>query len=1093
MALTTVTVLFTDVVGSTELMSRVGEAAADELRREHFDRLRRVIGSTGGREVKNLGDGLMVVFEAAASALTCAAGMQQAMASTPIGTDQRERVEIRVGVASGEADTEDGDYFGVPVVEAARLCGAAGAGEVLVSELTRLLVRSRGGFDLEPVGPLELKGLPGPVDAARLRWEPATPEVAALPPALSALRSGSFVGRTAERALLADALKHVRAGERRGVLISGEPGLGKSTLAAMFAGDAAADGATVVYGRCDEDLRIPYQPWIEALSELVGHASPEVVAAHVQARGHVLGRLVPGLAVADRDAAPSTTDDENERHAMFAAVVDLLHRAGADAPVVVVLDDLHWADPGTVQLLRWVLNATADSRLMVTGTFRDSDIDADHPLSSLLAELHRRPGVDRLPLSGLGDVEVLALLETLAGHEMTNDGLRLRDALLAETGGNPFFVGELLRHLSESGAIRQGDDGRWAAGADLPAAGLPVSIREVIGKRTRWLGPDTHRVLSVAAVIGRDFDLDVLTRVVDLDEDRLVDLCDRAVAAAMLHPSERVDGYSFAHALIEHTLYDELSPTRRARTHRSVAEAIEELCGGDPGRRVGELARHWRLATRPADTAKAVTYARLAGDRALESLAAADAARWYRDAWDLMPEAQRHTAEGCELLIALGTAELRAGYPTYRDTAHAAGRLAIDLDRPDLVVRAALGLRNFNDHFGTVIQESVDLLEAALGLVGEHDSPERALLLARLAGETLHSASGGQRFDAARDAVAMAERLGDVTTLTDIMPNCLDLDRRDEGDDQWYRLLVELLGTLAVRKDRDDESRSGANVVQHAVAFGDDTTFHTLTARCIELASQLRTPHSLASAAMCAVQRAHFDGDPDALEAAAMRYREVHIAIAARPGSSAGARMAFVLGAFIRGTLDQILDAIAASARHRPDQPIYPAVHAWALAVSGHPGQAAALGTPPDVWRDTSSLVVAVRMLRAETAARCGDAQTSRTLIGLLAPCRNQIATTLTNPIYAVAHATGIARACVGDLDGAVADLEHAIAIHERWRAPFHTAYSRTALADVLTRRATTGDLDRAQSLANAATDVARERSYGYVLRDAAAVLQRLG
>jgi hypothetical protein len=202
--------------------------------------------------------------------------------------------------------------------------------------------------------------------------------------------------------------------------------------------------------------------------------------------------------------------------------------------------------------------------------------------------------------------------------------------------------------------------------------------------------------------------------------------------------------------------------------------------------------------------------------------------------------------------------------------------------------------------------------------------------------------------------------------------------------------------------------------------------------------------------------------------------------------------MAFVLGAFMRGTLDQLLDAIAASARERSDQPIYPAVHAWALAVSGHPGQAAALGTPPDVWRGSSVLVVAVRTLRAEAAARCGDEQACRALIGLLAPCGDQIATTLQNPIYAVAHAIGIARACVGDLDGAVADLEHAIAIHERWRAPFHTAYSRTALASVLTQRAAPGDLDRARALANAATDLARERDYGYILRDATAVLQRL-
>src|SRR5262249_5662546 len=264
------------------------------------------------------------------------------------------------------------------------------------------------------------------------------------------------------------------------VLISGEPGLGKSTLVATFAGDAAAEGAFVVYGRCDEDLHIPYQPWIEALSGLVGCVAPVVVDDHVAARGRVPGRLVPELAGVDPVAAPRPGDEEAERHLMFVAVVDLLQRAARDTATVVVLDDLHWADPGTVQLLRWVLTTPIDAQLMVVATLRDSDIGADHPLTDLLADLHRRPAIDRLPLPGLSDIEVLALLEALAGHEMDEGGLRLRDDLMAETAGNPFFLGEMLRHLSESGAIRQDADGRWVAGADLPSAGLPVSIREVI-------------------------------------------------------------------------------------------------------------------------------------------------------------------------------------------------------------------------------------------------------------------------------------------------------------------------------------------------------------------------------------------------------------------------------------------------------------------------------------------------------------------------------------------------------------------------------------------------------------------------------------
>ena len=180
---------------------------------------------------------------------------------------------------------------------------------------------------------------------------------------------------------------------------------------------------------------------------------------------------------------------------------------------MLVLDDLHWADRPTVQLLRHVVSADAPLRLFVIGTFRDSDVGADHPLAEALAALHRESGVERLALRGLGDDELLTLLETTAGHAMAEEGVALRDALLAETDGNPFFVGEMLRHLAETRAIYQDEQGRWVASADLRTSGLPVSIREVIGRRVARLGAPTQGALSLAAVIGRDFDVDVLARV----------------------------------------------------------------------------------------------------------------------------------------------------------------------------------------------------------------------------------------------------------------------------------------------------------------------------------------------------------------------------------------------------------------------------------------------------------------------------------------------------------------------------------------------------------------------------------------------------
>ena len=386
----------------------------------------------------------------------------------------------------------------------------------------------------------------------------------------------------------------------------------------------------------------------------------------------------------------SSSDAESERYLLFGAVVDLLARVSALAPVVLVLDDLHWADRPTIQLLRHVVSADAPLRLFVIGTFRDSDVDPDHPLAEALAALHRESGVERLALRGLGDDELLALLETTAGHAMADEGVALRDALLAETDGNPFFVGEMLRHLAETRAIYEDEQGRWVASADLRTSGLPVSIREVIGRRVARLGEPTRDVLSLAAVIGRDFDADVLARVSELDEDTLIDLCDQAVAAAVLTEADVAGRYTFAHALIEHALYDVALAGRRGRTHRRVAEALEELCGDDPAERIGELAYHWARAT-PPDAGKAIAYAQRAGDRALAQLAPDEALRWYRDALDLLDRASVDDPHRrAALLLGLGDAQRQTGDPAHRETLLAAGRLADDIDAVDLLVRAAL-------------------------------------------------------------------------------------------------------------------------------------------------------------------------------------------------------------------------------------------------------------------------------------------------------------------------------------------------------------------------------------------------------------------
>ena len=363
------------------------------------------------------------------------------------------------------------------------------------------------------------------------------------------------------------------------------------------------------------------------------------------------------------------TDSDTERFLLFAAVVGLLATVSEHQPVVLVLDDLQWADKGSLLLLRHLASADPTMRVMIVGTYRDSELSNADSLVDALAALRRLEGISRIDLVGLDDTGVVALMEAGAGHPLDDAAVGLAHAIHRETDGNPFFVSEVLRNLVETGAIGQDAEGHWVAEDSLDTATLPDSVREVIGARVLRLGKDAGRLLSVASVIGRDFDLDLLARATKTDEDDLLDILDAAAAVALVREVADSGRYTFAHALVQHTLYEDLGRNRRARAHRQVAEALEDLCGDRPGPRVGELARHWIAATQPIDLAKAVSYSRQAGDAALAALAPADALRYYAQALDLYAQVtDSDPVVGIDLSIGLGTAQRQIGDPAYRDT-----------------------------------------------------------------------------------------------------------------------------------------------------------------------------------------------------------------------------------------------------------------------------------------------------------------------------------------------------------------------------------------------------------------------------------------
>jgi class 3 adenylate cyclase len=1082
-----VAVLMTDLVGSTAIADRVGPAAAEELRQEHFAVLRGTFERTAGREVKNLGDGLMVVFDSAARSLACAVAMQQAVEAR--NRRAEEQLGVRIGVSVGDTTTEDGDYFGEPVVEAARLCACARGGQIIVNALVRQLAGSRDGHSFHSLGGLQLKGISEPVQAFELRWEPAPVTGIALPERLRELPPTGYVGRVAERERLDALWSQAREGSLRVALIGGEAGVGKTRLSTHLALQAHGQGATVLYGRCDEDLGVPYQPWVQALRYFVAQAPQAVLDEHVERFGGDLDRLVPALG--DRVPelpGPRQSDPETERYLLYAAAAGLLEGAAAQEPIVLVLDDLHWADGPTLSLLRHIVATGSAMRVLLMGTYRDSDLAREHPLTALLADLHREQGVQRLKLTGLEAEDVLALMEAVAGQDMEEDGRELAREITRETAGNPFFAGELLRHLTESGAIAHEDGGRWRLVGEVSDLGLPQSVREVVGRRVERLGADARTALGAAAVIGRDFDLDLLVAVVELAEARLLDLLDEAVGASLLQESsERAGRFTFTHALVEHTLYEDLGRTRRARLHQRVAEALEEQCGEDPGERMGELATHWGAATVSANPDRALHYAQRAGDRALAALAPDEAVRWYQQALALQTQAHGDDrSERCDLLTGLGEAQRQAGNPEFRQTLLDAAGLARELDDVDRLVRAVLAnTRGLTSRLGTVDGERVEMLQAAALALPDGD-PRRAQVLALQAAELHYAGEPSRCRQLAAEAIEIARAAGDQAALAHTLAYVSWAITAPDTLAQ-RRLLVGELGDLTQRLD--DPRLSYLTAVWRFATGLESGDRSQIESSLLTIRALTASVPQLTSGWGLLVDEATWSlvqGDIEASEQWAIQAAEAGAA-AGEPDAAMAFGVQLLTLRYLQGRFAELVDQVVQSASEEDGLPAYRAGVALALIETGREDEARELALAEDLrsipldqaW-STAMIVWAIVCSRLAIVDRAGE------LYEMLAPYSDQLAATPPSVYGSIAWALGALAGTLERHEQAEGHFAAAAEIEERLGALLLLARTRASWARTLIARGRPEDLDRAQSMLEQAEDTAESLGGGLVTREVA-------
>jgi DNA-binding SARP family transcriptional activator len=580
---------------------------------------------------------------------------------------------------------------------------------------------------------------------------------AAAPPRTAA---GAFVGRLDCLERLRSCWEESKAGRTSVIWVIGEAGIGKTRLATQFAEEVQAGGGVVLYGRTDVESLLPYQPLAEVLDDLVSHAGSRLIEA-LERELETLSRPFPNLR-RYTPAIPVVDDQDTMRYQVFEAVVSVLVGSSLQTPLLVVLDDLQWADQPTLLLLRHVLRRAEGARLLVVGTFRPDE--PNQALANLLADLRRERVYDRLNLDGLDEATTRKLVTDRAGIQTTSAFIR---RLQAQTDGNPFFIEETLRALSKAGYALDQDA--------LEALGVPDGIAEVITRRLGQLSPLARELLLIASVVGPTFNLRFVEDVtrserrdIDLELDAapidaIAAASDEALTAGLvLEAPDQFEVLTFAHALIREVLYASLTGGRRVRLHHRVAAALERL----PERaevNPAELAHHYLKARAVAGAEPARRYALAAARRAAELFAYEEAADHLRRALELV-EAEDEAGR-CDVLIALGRVQWQMGDDEARGTFLAAAASAERRGDAGQLARAAIGVteRWFEVTYAGALYN--DWLRKALDTIGDRDSRYRVLLLSRLAVNLAYPNENAHGQALAEEAVATARRLGNARTL----------------------------------------------------------------------------------------------------------------------------------------------------------------------------------------------------------------------------------------------------------------------------------------------------------------------------------------
>ena len=920
--------------------------------------------------------------------------------------------------------------------------------------------------------------------AAAVGTSASVPIDVPLPGPLS--RGVDLAGRARPANALTAELALARTGQLRSVLVTGEAGIGKTALLAAFAqAQRRQHSNTIVYGRCDEGAQVPLQPFLSIVGTLVEHAPLPVLRAHCERWGGELQRIAPHLAGRLWVPAPYEGDGATQQHLLFDAIADLIRRLSEVLPLVLLLDDLHWAEPTALLLLRHLCRALVDAPVLVVVSYRDIGELLSPELRSAVTDLEDGR-VRRIVLEGLDDRGITELVRSIvdAGFDPGPD---LVTPLLVETAGNPLYATQLVLHLCEAGVV-QVDERHIRLSGSLDRIALPRSLVDLVWRRVRELGDAAAEILRAASVLGVEVREDMLIEVVDQSEAEVAAVLDAAISAGLLvEADDAVGSVRFGHALVLHALYSQLHGPTRRRLHQRAARALQKAGNGVSPQAVVQLARHCALA---GDLGAAQRWASAAGDRAAANLADIEAASWYATALEHAEAQDRPDWERAALKVRLGEALHRAGDPRARSTLLDAAAFARDLGAHDIQITAVLANDRGFVRVGAADEEWLASIEAALEVVDPEDLSASARLHALCARELIHTTRFERRHELAHQAIAIAGQSDDPALLPQVITGLL-FALWAPGALPLRRSLVERAIQAACRLD-DPVLEFWARRAGYFVAIesADPTWARESLERLTTIAAQAGQPRlqwiCLTVEAFEATMQARFRE----AEERAGRALEIGLEIGEGDAFTIYAGQLFSLRSFA-GRYDELLPVLETAVQADPGVLGFRLARALTAAVLGQPDSARQLlaagvednfaSVPLDAFWVTTIIGYSVLAIEVE------DALAAALLYPMLEPLADQVAfsgATSQGPISAY---LGKLASLQDDHDLADEHLRRALLTTRAFGWRYHEAMTLVAQARLRRRRAGGLDEGALEQLA-AAEAIAGECGLEIVAKQAAIV-----